>query len=117
QQTGASSSQQVAPRGVSRVAVPSRVEDQALAELMQRLENIGRQAPEDASFLNHEVAIEFVSGLVDDIELLRRQRQRTLGTLSRVEKRRAVSPDDSASEPKKPRHGEEVRKEERLPTP
>ncbi|KAG6815801.1 hypothetical protein H0H93_008973, partial [Arthromyces matolae] len=117
QQPMASSSHQVVSRGISRAAVSSIVEDQALAELMQRLENIGRQAPEDASFLHHEVAIEFVSGLVDDIELLRRQRQRTLGTLSRVEKRRAVSPDDSASEPKKPRHGEEVRKEERLPTP
>ncbi|KAG6848235.1 hypothetical protein H0H93_002057, partial [Arthromyces matolae] len=108
---------EVVARGASRTVVPSRVDDHALAELMQRLENIGRQAPEDASFMHHEVAIEFIGGLVDDIELLRRQRQRTLGTLSRVEKRRAVSPEEVASEPKKPRHGEEVRQGERLPTP
>ncbi|KAG6847450.1 hypothetical protein H0H93_008040 [Arthromyces matolae] len=96
---------------------PSLGDDFRLAHLLQRLENTGHAIPGDVSFLQNDFAIEFVGELVDDIELLRKQRQSTLTTLSRVEKRKALPADEFTVEPKKLRHLDGNRTRERALTP
>ncbi|KAG6835154.1 hypothetical protein H0H93_004395, partial [Arthromyces matolae] len=90
-------------KGKQRADEPTLADDFNLAQLLQRLEVAGHCVPADAEVLQDPLAIDIISGLLDEVDLLKRQRKQTLSTLSRAEKRRASTPEEDTSEVKRPR--------------
>ncbi|KAG6892599.1 hypothetical protein C0992_013261, partial [Termitomyces sp. T32_za158] len=71
--------------------------------LLQRLEAAGQPVPLTASFLQDNLAIMVMEGLLDQIELMRRQRVSVLEQIDHAAKRKLSSPEGVSSEIKRAR--------------
>ncbi|KAG6893118.1 hypothetical protein C0992_011230, partial [Termitomyces sp. T32_za158] len=71
--------------------------------LLQRLEAAGQPVPPTASFLQDNLAIMVMEGLLDQIELMRRQRVSALEQIDRAAKRKLSSPEGVSGETKRAR--------------
>ncbi|KAG6894073.1 hypothetical protein C0995_015072, partial [Termitomyces sp. Mi166 len=73
--------------------------------LLQRLERAGQPVPATAAFLRDDLAVMVVEGLLNQIELMRRQRISTLEQIERVGKCKAPTFEELMVEPKRARAG------------
>ncbi|KAG6894317.1 hypothetical protein C0995_014618, partial [Termitomyces sp. Mi166 len=71
--------------------------------LLQRLEWAGQPVPATAAFLQDDLAIMVVKGLLDQIELMRRQHVSMLEQIEHVSKRKAPTFEELMVEPKQAR--------------
>ncbi|KAG6858972.1 hypothetical protein C0995_012536 [Termitomyces sp. Mi166 len=71
--------------------------------LLQRLEQAGQPVPATAAFLWDDLAVIVVEGLLDQIELMKRQRVSTLEQIERVGKCKAPAFEEPMVEPKRAR--------------
>ncbi|KAG6859031.1 hypothetical protein C0995_012126 [Termitomyces sp. Mi166 len=71
--------------------------------LLQRLEQAGQPIPAMAAFLQDDLAMMVVEGLLDQIELLRRQCITMLEQIERIGKRKAPTFEEPMVEPKQAR--------------
>ncbi|KAG6858646.1 hypothetical protein C0995_015049 [Termitomyces sp. Mi166 len=71
--------------------------------LLQRLERAGQPIPATVAFLQDDLAIMVVEGLLDQIELLRRQRVTALEQIEHVGKCKALTFEELMVEPKRAR--------------
>ncbi|KAG6834372.1 hypothetical protein H0H93_010079, partial [Arthromyces matolae] len=90
---------------------PTHNYDEFLAAFLQRLENAGYSIPTDTDFLNDAFAVQIMNAVLGDLELAKQQRNTSLMSLARSGKRRATTPEEAASEPKKTRLQENKTKE------
>ncbi|KAG6883277.1 hypothetical protein C0995_012539 [Termitomyces sp. Mi166 len=90
---------------VTQSVLPARAEyaqymhpvDEAL---LQRLERAGQPVPATAAFLQDDLAVMVVEGLLDQIKLMRRQRITALKQIECVGKRKAPAFEELMVEPK-----------------
>ncbi|KAG6867729.1 hypothetical protein C0995_004604 [Termitomyces sp. Mi166 len=71
--------------------------------LLQRLEWAGQPVPATAAFLWDDLAVMVVEGLLDQIELMKRQHVSALEQIERVGKRKAPAFEELMVEPKQAR--------------
>ncbi|KAG6881429.1 hypothetical protein C0992_001104, partial [Termitomyces sp. T32_za158] len=82
----------VAP-AVRREVAPQAQPEMGTEVLLQRLEAAGQPVPPTASFLQDNLAIMVMEGLLDQIKLMRRQRISALEQIDRAAKRKLSSPE------------------------
>ncbi|KAG6886851.1 hypothetical protein C0992_002020 [Termitomyces sp. T32_za158] len=95
----------------ARVVVQPRMEEYApqaqmsmgTERLLGRLEAVGQPVPATASFLQDNLAVMVMEGLLDQIELMRRQRVTALEQIERAAKRKLPVHEGSSVEPKRAR--------------
>ncbi|KAG6834267.1 hypothetical protein H0H93_010773, partial [Arthromyces matolae] len=103
--------QSASSKGKGRAVEPTHNYDEFLAAFLQRLENAGYSIPTDTDFLNDAFAVQIMNAVLGDLELAKQQRNTSLMSLARSGKRRATTPEEAASEPKKTRLQENKTKE------
>ncbi|KAG6870560.1 hypothetical protein C0992_013010, partial [Termitomyces sp. T32_za158] len=92
----------VAP-AVRREVAPQAQPEMGTEVLLQRLEAAGQPVPPTASFLQDNLAIMVMEGLLDQIKLMRRQRVSALEQIDRAAKRKLSSPEGVSGETKRAR--------------
>ncbi|KAG6883755.1 hypothetical protein C0992_007902 [Termitomyces sp. T32_za158] len=92
----------VAP-AVRREVAPQAQPEMGTEVLLQRLEAAGQPVPLTASFLQGNLAIMVMEGLLDQIELMRRQRVSALEQIDQAAKRKLSSLEGVSSEIKRAR--------------
>ncbi|KAG6893052.1 hypothetical protein C0992_011442, partial [Termitomyces sp. T32_za158] len=92
----------VAP-AVRREVAPQAQPEMGTEVLLQQLEAAGQPVPPTASFLQDNLAIMVMEGLLNQIELMRRQRVSALEQIDRVAKRKLSSPEGVSGETKRAR--------------
>ncbi|KAG6892532.1 hypothetical protein C0992_000202, partial [Termitomyces sp. T32_za158] len=90
----------VAP-AVKREVAPQAQPKMGTEVLLQRLEAAGQPVPPTASFLQDNLAVMVMEGLLDQIELMRRQRVSALEQIDRAAKRKLSSPEGVSGKTKR----------------
>ncbi|KAG6894096.1 hypothetical protein C0992_007529 [Termitomyces sp. T32_za158] len=90
----------VAP-AVRREVAPQAQPKMGTEVLLQQLEAAGQPVPPTASFLQDNLAIMVMEGLLDQIELMRRQHVSALEQIDRAAKRKLSSPEEVSGEIKR----------------
>ncbi|KAG6892711.1 hypothetical protein C0992_012848, partial [Termitomyces sp. T32_za158] len=81
--------------------VPQAQMDRGTEMLLARLEAAGQPVPVTASFLQDNLAVMVMEGLLDQIELMRRQRVTALEQIERAAKRKLSAHEGPSVEPKR----------------
>ncbi|KAG6893900.1 hypothetical protein C0992_008243 [Termitomyces sp. T32_za158] len=86
---------------VKREVAPQAQPKMGMEVLLQRVEAAGQPVPLTASFLQDNLAVMVMEGLLDQIELMRRQRVSALEQINHAAKRKLSSPEGVSGETKR----------------